>query len=88
MHTDDLGGAGAELATKILAARTKHGWSLAEVARRTGLSRAYINALEHGRSRRPGADALRRLEDVLGPLVTPENPWGCSAWSREPGAGP
>jgi transcriptional regulator with XRE-family HTH domain len=34
------------------------------------LSRAYINALEHDRSRRPGADALRRLEDVLGPLVT------------------
>jgi transcriptional regulator with XRE-family HTH domain len=62
---------GVEIASRILAARAKHGWSLAEVARRTGLSRAYINALEHGKSRRPGADAIRRLEDVLGPLVSP-----------------
>ena len=71
MQTADPGIAGAEIAIRIRDARSKHGWSLAEVARRTGLSRAYINALEHGRSRRPGADALRRLEDVLGPLVAP-----------------
>lgn len=71
MQTGDPGLAGAELASRIRDARSRHGWSLAEVARRTGLSRAYINALEHGRSRRPGADALRRLEDVLGPLLTP-----------------
>lgn len=67
MQTD----AGRELGARIRAARSERGWSLAEVAGRTGLSRAYINALEHDRSRRPGADALRRLEDVLGPLVTP-----------------
>lgn len=87
MQTDDLGGAGVEIATRILAARTKHGWSLAEVARRTGLSRAYINALEHGRSRRPGADALRRLEDVLGPLMTPRSlggvPLGLASLARD-----
>jgi transcriptional regulator with XRE-family HTH domain len=71
MKTDVPTGAGVEVATRILAARTRRGWSLAEVARRTGLSRAYINALEHGKSRRPGADAIRRLEDVLGPLVSP-----------------
>jgi transcriptional regulator with XRE-family HTH domain len=41
------------------------------VSRRTGLSRAYINALELGRGKRPGADALRRLEDALGPLGSP-----------------
>jgi transcriptional regulator with XRE-family HTH domain len=53
---------------RIKEARARLGWSLAEVARRSGLSRGYINALELGRSKRPGADALRRLEDVLGPL--------------------
>ena len=62
---------GDELGGLVKAARTKRGWSLADVASRTGLSRAYINALEHGRARRPGADALRRLEDVLGPIRQP-----------------
>ena len=39
------------------------------MARRTGLSRAYISALENGHSKRPGADAIRRLEEAVGPLV-------------------
>jgi transcriptional regulator with XRE-family HTH domain len=39
------------------------------VSRRTGLSRAYLNAIEHGRSRRPGAQVVRRLEDLFGNLV-------------------
>ncbi len=67
MLTDD---AGAELGQRIAESRSRKSWSLAEVSRRTGLSRAYINAIEHGRTRRPGADALRRLEDVLGPLLS------------------
>jgi transcriptional regulator with XRE-family HTH domain len=58
----------SDLGRSIAEARSRRSWSLADVSSRTGLSRAYINALEHGRSRRPGADALRRLEDVLGPL--------------------
>lgn len=66
MLTED---AGAELGKRVVEARSRKSWSLAEVSRRTGLSRAYINAIEHGRTRRPGADALRRLEDVLGPLL-------------------
>lgn len=49
--------------------RKQLGWSFAEVANRTGLSRAYIHALERGRTKRPGADAVRRLEEVLGPLM-------------------
>lgn len=49
-------------------ARERMGWSLSETAKRTGLSRAYINALERGKGKRPGADAVRRLEDVFGPL--------------------
>jgi transcriptional regulator with XRE-family HTH domain len=57
------------LGSRIQGARSERGWSLAEVARRTGLSRAYINAIENGRSKRPGADAIRRLEEALGPLL-------------------
>lgn len=58
----------ARIGERILEARAKRGWSLQDVASRTGLSRAYINTLERGGGRRTGADALRRLEDVLGPL--------------------
>lgn len=61
-----------ELGRRIRDARTERGWSLAEVSRRTGLSRAYINALERGKGRRPGADTIRRLEDVLGRVSTAE----------------
>jgi transcriptional regulator with XRE-family HTH domain len=58
------------LGERVLRSRTERGWSLADVASRTGLSRAYINAIERGRSKRPGADALGRLEAALGPLTT------------------
>ncbi len=54
---------------RIAERRAELGWSLAEVARRTGLSRAYIHALEKGRGKRPGADVVRKLEEVLGPLT-------------------
>lgn len=67
---------GEDLAARIKTARAMNGWSLAEVARRSGLSRAYIHTLEQGRAKRPGADAIRQLEDVLGPLrpsTTPDS---------------
>ncbi len=57
-----------DLARRLKEARARVGWSLSETADRTGLSRAYISALERGRGKRPGADAIRRLEDVFGPL--------------------
>lgn len=60
-------------AARLREAREKLGWSLSEAAGRTGLSRAYINTLERGRGKRPGADAVRRLEDVFGPLLTPDD---------------
>jgi transcriptional regulator with XRE-family HTH domain len=46
--------------------RQARGWSLADVAERAQLSRAYISAIERGKSKRPGAEAVRRLESVLG----------------------
>lgn len=58
-----------QLGVRIAERRADFGWSLAEVARRTGLSRAYIHALEKGRGKRPGAEAIRQLEEVLGPLT-------------------
>lgn len=89
MQTDSSANDAIAFGRRIKDARTRLGWSLAEVARRSGLSRGYINALELGRSKRPGADALRRLEDVLGPLRPPPEPDmaavppGLSALARE-----
>jgi transcriptional regulator with XRE-family HTH domain len=51
---------------KLREARTAREWSLADLADRTGLSRAYISAIERGKSKRPGADVVRRLESALG----------------------
>ncbi len=62
---------GEELGRRIREARARNGWSLAEVSSRSGLSRAYINSLERGMGRRPGADVMRRLEDALGVLREP-----------------
>lgn len=72
METPSSANAASEFGERLRQARESLGWSLADVAGRTGLSRAYINALEHGRSKRPGADALRRLEDLFGALIDPE----------------
>lgn len=69
MQTKASTTAAESLGSRIQAVRSERGWSLAEVARRTGLSRAYINAIENGRSTRPGAEAIRRLEEALGPLI-------------------
>jgi transcriptional regulator with XRE-family HTH domain len=72
LQTDASSSEASAVGARLRAARGAAGWSLADAAARTGLSRAYISALEHGRSKRPGADALRRLEDVFGPLATAE----------------
>jgi transcriptional regulator with XRE-family HTH domain len=47
-------------------------WSLADLAKQTGLSRAYLSALERGRSKRPSAETVKRLEASLGPLTRVE----------------
>jgi len=71
-QTEDKGQKdGEELGRRIREARARNGWSLAEVSSRSGLSRAYINSLERGMGRRPGADVMRRLEDALGVLREP-----------------
>lgn len=89
MQTEASSDGTGALAERLREARERLGWSLSEAAGRTGLSRAYINALERGRGKRPGADAVRKLEDVFGPLRGPENhdlvgaPPGLQALARE-----
>jgi transcriptional regulator with XRE-family HTH domain len=75
--------------------RTDLGWSLADLAGRTGISRAYISALERGRSKRPGAETIRKLEDVVGPLINHESraasiepPQGLAELAAERGLSP
>jgi transcriptional regulator with XRE-family HTH domain len=46
--------------------RRELGWSLDDLAGRAQVSKAYISAIERGRSRRLGAEVLRRLEAALG----------------------
>jgi transcriptional regulator with XRE-family HTH domain len=72
LQTNSSSNATEQLAARIRTARAEFGWSLADLAKRTGLSRAYLSALELGRSKRPGADTIRKLEDVLGPLGSRE----------------
>jgi transcriptional regulator with XRE-family HTH domain len=64
-------------------------WSLADLAKQTGLSRAYISALERGRSKRPSAETVKRLEEALGPLTglerSVEPPPGLAALAAEQG---
>jgi transcriptional regulator with XRE-family HTH domain len=57
---------------RIRKRRTHLGWSLADLAEQTRLSKAYISAIERGHSKRPGADVVRRLEAALG-LTDPES---------------
>lgn len=61
----------ARIAEGLRDAREHHGWTVREVAARTGVSAAYVNRLERGDVTRPGADVVRRLEDVIGPLAAP-----------------
>jgi transcriptional regulator with XRE-family HTH domain len=78
-----------DLAGNLREARRRSGFTLSQAAQRTGLSRAYISALERGAGKRPGADVVRRLEDLFGPL-TPgrkeepaEVPPGLAEFARE-----
>lgn len=58
------------------------------MSKRSGVSRAYISAIERGKGKRPGADIVRRLEAVLGvtgPETDPaaEAPPGLEEVARE-----
>jgi transcriptional regulator with XRE-family HTH domain len=69
--------------------RSALGWSLGDLAERTGLSRAYLSALERGRSKRPSADTVGRLEAAIGALnrtaVASETPQGLAEFAQEQG---
>ena len=49
--------------------RAERGWTAAELARRAGVSRAYLSRLEAGKTVRPSAAILERLAGALGTTV-------------------
>ena len=57
-------GGGNTFPTRLREARTRRKWSLGQLARRTGLHRAFLSRLERG-LRMPTYDVLRRLARVF-----------------------
>lgn len=67
------------LGQRLKQRRVALGWSLADLAERTGLSRAYISTIERGKSSRPGAETIRKLEGAVGHLMSESRPSEASA---------
>lgn len=71
MANDDLPNSanGTPLAATLKRYRGDIDISQAELARRTGLSRAYISELESGLGKRPSGDVLLRIAEALGVTI-------------------
>ncbi len=71
MTNGDLSGTehATPLATTLKRYRSDIDISQAELARRAGLSRAYISELESGLGKRPSGDVLLRIADALGVTI-------------------
>lgn len=54
------------LAARLMARRREAGLSVAELARRSGLTRQYVGGLEAGRKRNPTLATLTALAAALG----------------------
>ncbi len=54
---------------RIKQRREERGIKLSELARRAGVSKAYLSALEKGASKRPSADILYKIASALGTSV-------------------
>ena len=46
--------------------RTAHGWTVTELARRTGVSKGYISQVEHSKILQPKLEQLARIAGALG----------------------
>jgi transcriptional regulator with XRE-family HTH domain len=57
------------LGERLKRRRGERGWTAAELARRSGVSRAYLSRLEGGATVRPSAAILERLAEALGTTV-------------------
>lgn len=51
---------------KVKEHRKRRGWSLGQLAARSGVNRAYIGRIEKGRHPRPGAGTVGKLASALG----------------------
>lgn len=55
----------SNLGKKLFESRRSHGYSLGDVARKSGLSKTHVWELERGSSTNPTISVLSRLADVL-----------------------
>ena len=56
----------SSLGEVIRAWRTAYGWTVTELARRTGVSKGYISQVEHGKILQPKLEQLARIANALG----------------------
>lgn len=54
------------LGKKLRDLRTKHGMTLDELAKKSGVSKSYVWELENRESQRPSAEKLTAIADALG----------------------
>ena len=57
------------LGERLRRRRSEQGWTAAELARRSGLSKGYLSRLEAGKTVRPSSATLQRLAEALGTTV-------------------
>jgi transcriptional regulator with XRE-family HTH domain len=57
------------LGERLKRRRAERGWTAAELARRAGVSKAYLSRLEAGKTVRPSAAVLEHLATALGTTV-------------------
>jgi transcriptional regulator with XRE-family HTH domain len=75
-----------EVAARVRAVRGFRGYSQAELAERTGLSRQYVSELEQGKRPKPRGETLERLAEALD--VTADQLRGCAPLSTGGAAEP
>ena len=63
-------GMARSFAVVLRSLRQQHGWSQAELARRAGVTDAYVAQLETGTRRNPSLEVLQRLAKALKVPVT------------------
>lgn len=75
------------LVNRVQAERSRRGWTQAELARRAGVSRAEVSAIETGRLRAPSIETALALGAALRlPVEQLFVPAGAATWAWEPGS--
>jgi DNA-binding XRE family transcriptional regulator len=64
-HTDEAGELGRLIGSRVRQHRTGRGWTLGDLARRSGVSKRMLSSIEQG-SANPSIATLLRISDALG----------------------